>query len=317
MNWFRKILSNISGKNDKETSVPDLKEQKTLQTNSEEKEIELNDDYLISLEEKLLRMDCGLEFSEYILNKLKKSELWKNKYAKASEIEDIVKNICTESLKEAGCGEHKFDESFQIVMITGVNGSGKTTSIGKLANILKKEGKKVLIAPCDTFRAAAREQLETWAERAGVEIHIPLQGEKQRPDSVLFEAIERAKENSFDILLVDTAGRLQNKRELMDELAKLSRVIDKHAPKETKIERWLVLDSTTGQNGYQQALGFSEVGKLTGIILTKFDGSAKAGIAFSICHNLKIPIKFIGTGESIDKLKAFDIDEFIEDLQDN
>jgi fused signal recognition particle receptor len=200
------------------------------------------------------------------------------------------------------------------VFVTGVNGSGKTTSIGKLAHYLREKGKKVLIAPCDRFRAAAGEQIVRWAERAGVDILLPSQGDGQRADSILFEAIRRAHDERYDILLVDTAGRLNNKKSLMEELAKLSRVLDKHALPDTSIDRWLVIDSTTGQNGFRQAVDFDEMSPLSGIILSKFDGTAKGGIIFALSHKLNIPIKFIGTGETLGDIRVFCPQEYTESV---
>ena len=203
-----------------------------------------------------------------------------------------------------------------IILVTGVNGAGKTTSIGKLAYRFQQMGKKVLIAPCDTFRAAALEQLSKWAQRAEVSIFKDFQENKitnqPKTDAVLYQSLKLAEKEKVEVLIVDTAGRLQNKKGLMDELGKLSKVIDKHAPIDSRIQRLLVIDATTGQNGYNQAVLFNETTKLSGIILSKFDGSAKGGILFAIGHNLRIPVVYLGTGEGIEQLQIFNSAEFVK-----
>ena len=278
----------------------------------------ITQDYLIELEEKLLKLDCGSDFTEYIINKIKL--FINNKSATRvtlGETLEELKNLCIEVLLQAEKSQENINiinnNKLNIIFIAGVNGSGKTTSIGKLANYLKNQNKKVLIAPCDTFRAAAQEQVSVWAKRAGVEILTPSQGSSQKADSILFEAIQKAQAEKFDILLVDTSGRLQNKENLMQELKKIYKVIEKHAS-DAEIHRWLVIDSSTGQNGYQQALKFNEITKLTGIILTKFDGSAKGGVIFAIAHSLRIPIKFLGIGEKIEQIEKFEAKNFINKL---
>ena len=199
----------------------------------------------------------------------------------------------------------------QITYLIGVNGVGKTTSIGKLANRLKGEGKKVLLCAADTFRAAAADQLEIWAKRA--DVPIVRQHEGADPGAVLFDALQAAKARNIDVVLCDTAGRLHNKQNLMNELAKLRKIIDRELPEAGK-ETLLVLDATTGQNGLIQARSFKETAGLTGIVLTKLDGTAKGGIVIAIARELGVPVKFVGVGEGIDDLKPFDPVEFVNDL---
>ena len=198
-----------------------------------------------------------------------------------------------------------------VILVVGVNGAGKTTSIGKMAANFKAEGKKVLVAAADTFRAAAIEQLEVWTNRAGVDILKRPEG--MDPASVVFDAARKAKEENYDILIVDTAGRLHTKKNLMDELNKIQRIIDKELSECSK-EILIVLDGTTGQNALIQAKEFSEVTNITGIVLTKLDGTAKGGVVIGICDELKIPVKYIGVGEKIDDLQRFDSKEFVKAL---
>lgn len=200
-------------------------------------------------------------------------------------------------------------DDLSVVLVVGVNGAGKTTSIGKIANNLRKDGKKVLVAAADTFRAAAVEQLEIWTKRANVDIIKKSEGTD--PASVVFDAIKKAKEEKYDVLIVDTAGRLHNKKELMDELEKMDRIINRELEKNSK-ETLLVLDGTTGQNATNQARLFSEVCNITGIVLTKMDGSSKGGFVLSIVSELNIPVKYIGIGEKIDDMQKFNSKEFIE-----
>ena len=198
-----------------------------------------------------------------------------------------------------------------MILVIGVNGVGKTTSIGKLAKRLKAEGKKVLLCAGDTFRAAAADQLEIWAKRA--EVPIVRQHEGADPGAVLFDALQAAKARSIDVVLCDTAGRLHNKQNLMNELAKLRKIIDRELPDAGR-ETLLVLDATTGQNGLIQARSFKETAGLTGIVLTKLDGTAKGGIVIAIARELGVPVKFVGVGEGVDDLKPFDPEEFVNDL---
>ena len=298
MNWLNSFFKRITGQDEPEK--PSIKE--------EENKL-IDEEYLFELEEKLLRADCGLEFSEYIVNNLRsKADL------NLKQAQEEVINLCSQTLKQAQNNKPELENhKLNIILIVGVNGAGKTTSIGKLAHKFKKQNKKVLIAPCDTFRAAACEQLEKWAKRADVDI-LQANIQNKKADSVLYEALAKAKENKVDVLIVDTAGRLQNKKGLMDELGKLSNVIDKHTQENTCVQRLLVIDATTGQNGYSQAVLFNSATELTGIILSKFDGSAKGGILFAISHNLKIPIKYLGLGEQIEQLQEFRPEDFIKNL---
>lgn len=295
MNWLNSFFKRIVNQN---------------LTNEVEEEIKLVDEeYLFELEEKLLRADCGIEFSEYIVKNLRNKDNLNTKQAKTEII-----NLCLQTLKAAENQKPVIEnQKLNIILIVGVNGAGKTTSIGKLAYKFKNQNKKVLIAPCDTFRAAASEQLQKWAARANVDI-LQANAQSKKADSVLYEALDKAQKEKYDILIVDTAGRLQNKKGLMDELGKLANVIDKYAPANSYIQRFLVIDATTGQNGYSQAILFNEATSLTGIILTKFDGSAKGGILFAINYNLKIPIKYLGLGEQIDQLQEFKAEEFVHNL---
>lgn len=308
MNWLGKFFNKVLNKAEDNREIVVSESEVAIQ------KLDLvSEEYFTDLEEKLLTLDCGIDLAEHIVDKLRK----RSAFSTIHEAEQEVVNVCIEILSE----NHKelnietSDKHLKIIFITGVNGSGKTTSIGKIANLLKQKGHKVLIAPCDTFRAAAQEQIKKWAERAKVDIHMPSQGDNQKADSVLFESIKKAKDEKYDTLIVDTAGRLQNKKELMDELSKLSKVIDKHTtPEDTIVHRWLVIDSTTGQNGYRQAEMFNEVSELDGIILSKFDGSAKGGIIFAIAHKLHIPIRFVGIGEKMDDIKLFHPDNFVHEL---
>ena len=226
------------------------------------------------------------------------------------------KQLLIDSIKaQMNVGEtaYEFENRQSVVLVIGVNGVGKTTSIGKLAGKLKDQGKKVILAAADTFRAAAGEQLTEWAHRAGVEIISGQEGSD--PAAVVYDAIQASKARNADVLLCDTAGRLHNKKNLMAELGKINRVIDREYP-EAYRETLVVLDGTTGQNALAQARQFSEIADITGIILTKLDGTAKGGIAVAIHSELGIPVKYIGVGESIDDLQKFDADEFVNALFD-
>ena len=260
------------------------------------------------LEELLISADIGVNTTEEILDELR--ELVKDKNIKES---DEVKAELFRMLREL-IGEHeplKLDTKPSVILVIGVNGVGKTTSIGKISKELKSEGKKVVVAAADTFRAAAAEQLTVWCERAGVDIVKQAAGAD--PASVVFDAINSAKSKNADVLIVDTAGRLHNKKNLMDELAKIDRVIARELPGASK-ETLLVLDATTGQNAVMQAREFKGASEITGLILTKLDGTAKGGIVLSVKKELGIPVKFIGVGEKIDDMKPFDADDFANAL---
>ena len=271
----------------------------------------IDDDFFDDLEEILIMGDIGVGPTEAILDRLREQ----------IEEEDIVrpsecKRLLIQNIREqmaVGKTAYRFEKETSIVFVIGVNGVGKTTSIGKIASMLKKKHKKVMMAAADTFRAAAGDQLKVWAERAGVELIGGKEG--QDPSSVLFDAVNAAKARHVDVLLVDTAGRLNNKKNLMEELKKMNRVIDREFP-EAHRENLIVLDATTGQNALQQARDFNDVADLTGIILTKMDGTAKGGIAIAIQSELKVPVKYIGVGEKIEDLQKFDADAFVEALFD-
>ena len=269
----------------------------------------LDDEFYEELEEALILADIGASTAADTVVQLRK-RVSQKLLTRADEVKDALRDILAEKLD---VGDTALDVSTQpsVVLIIGVNGVGKTTSIGKLAARLKSEGKKVLLCAGDTFRAAAADQLEIWANRAGVD--IVRQHEGSDPGAVLFDALQAAKARHADVVLCDTAGRLHNKQNLMNELAKLRKIIDRETPDAAK-ETLLVLDATTGQNGLIQARQFKETAGLTGIILTKLDGTAKGGIVVAIAQELQVPVKFVGVGEGIDDLRPFDAGEFTKEL---
>ena len=271
----------------------------------------IDDDFFDDLEEILIMGDIGVGPTEAILDRLRE-QIEEEDIVRPSECKRLlIKNIREQMA--VGKTAYRFEKETSIVFVIGVNGVGKTTSIGKIASMLKKKHKKVMMAAADTFRAAAGDQLKVWAERAGVELIGGKEG--QDPSSVLFDAVNAAKARHVDVLLVDTAGRLNNKKNLMEELKKMNRVIDREFP-DAHRENLIVLDATTGQNALQQARDFNDVADLTGIILTKMDGTAKGGIAIAIQSELKVPVKYIGVGEKIEDLQKFDADAFVEALFD-
>ena len=270
--------------------------------------VKVDEDLFDELEELLISADIGVNTTEEILDQLR-DEVKENRLKEPAE----VKTKLFEILKEM-IGEHEplnLSTQPSVVLVIGVNGVGKTTSIGKISAELKSNGKRVVVAAADTFRAAAAEQLSVWCTRAGVD--IIKQGAGADPASVVFDAINAAKSRKADVLIIDTAGRLHNKKNLMDELAKIDRVIGKELPGCAK-ETLLVLDATTGQNAVMQAKEFKEASKITGLVLTKLDGTAKGGIVISIKKELGIPVKYIGVGEQIDDMKPFSADEFASAL---
>ena len=269
----------------------------------------LDDDFYEELEEALILADIGAATAADTVAQLRK-RVSQKLLGRADEVKDALRDILAEKLD---VGDPSMDLSTQpsVVLIIGVNGVGKTTSIGKLAARYKSEGKKVLLCAGDTFRAAAADQLEIWADRAGVD--IVRQHEGADPGAVLFDALQAAKARNVDVVLCDTAGRLHNKQNLMNELAKLRKIIDREVPDAAK-ETLLVLDATTGQNGLIQARQFKETAGLTGIILTKLDGTAKGGIVVAIAQELQVPVKFVGVGEGIGDLRPFDASEFTREL---
>lgn len=268
----------------------------------------VDEDLFEALEDVLISSDFGLPTTERLMKSLRAR-------VKAERVTDpeIVKRILREEIAKLLAGDRAkgldLEQSPIVITIIGVNGVGKTTSIGKLANLYKKAGKKVLLAAGDTFRAAAIDQLGIWANRAGVD--MIRQKEGSDPSSVLFDACQAAKARKVDALICDTAGRLHNKKHLMDELAKMSRVVEKEMPDAVK-ETLLVLDSTTGQNAVNQAKAFMDVANITGIILTKLDGTSKGGIIVSICSDLGIPVRLVGVGEGIDDMQPFNAEEYVK-----
>ena len=270
--------------------------------------VRVDEDLLEELEEQLICADVGVDTSEKIIDGLReriKDERIKDREDVLSALREIITGMIGEA--------RPLDLSTRpsVILVTGVNGAGKTTSVGKIASKLKADGKKVVVAAADTFRAAAIDQLSVWCDRAGVQ--LIRQSEGSDPAAVVFDAAAYARNNGFDVLIVDTAGRLQNKKNLMNELAKINRVIDRELPGCAR-ENLLVLDATTGQNGVSQAKEFGNVTPLTGIILNKLDGTAKGGIILSIGNELGLPVKFIGVGEKIDDMQPFDAGEFVEAL---
>ena len=271
----------------------------------------IDEDFYEEIEEILIMGDLGINATTAIIEDLKQKV--KEQHIKEPS---ACKQLLIDSIKaQMNVGEtaYEFENRQSVVLVIGVNGVGKTTSIGKLAGKLKDQGKKVILAAADTFRAAAGEQLTEWAHRAGVEIISGQEGSD--PAAVVYDAIQASKARHADVLLCDTAGRLHNKKNLMAELGKINRVIDREYP-EAYRETLVVLDGTTGQNALAQARQFSEIADITGIILTKLDGTAKGGIAVAIHSELGIPEKYIGVGESIDDLQKFDADEFVNALFD-
>lgn len=269
----------------------------------------IDDDFYDEIEEILVMGDIGINATTSIIDELKKKVKEQNIKEPAQ-----CKQLLIDSIKsEMNVGEtaYEFEQRKSVVLVIGVNGVGKTTSVGKLAGKLKDQGKKVVLAAADTFRAAAGEQLTEWAKRAGVDIIGGQEGSD--PASVVYDAIAAAKARNADVLLCDTAGRLHNKKNLMNELGKINRILEREYPEAFR-ETLVVLDGTTGQNALAQAREFKEVADITGIILTKLDGTAKGGIAVAIHSELGIPVKYIGVGESIDDLQKFNADEFVNAL---
>ena len=265
----------------------------------------MDDEFYDDLTDALIMADVGMSLSQDIVK-----ELQNVAYAKKLRTEEDIKNALRDVLAqklEVGGLALDLSKKPAVVLFIGVNGVGKTTSIGKIAHSLKQQGKSVLLCAGDTFRAAAADQLEIWADRAGVD--IVRQNEGADPGAVLFDALQSAKAKNVDVVLCDTAGRLHNKQNLMNELAKMRKIIDRECP-DSSVETLLVLDATTGQNGLTQAKLFKETAGLTGIVLTKLDGTAKGGIVFAIAKELGVSVKFAGMGEGIEDMKPFDAREF-------
>ena len=270
--------------------------------------VRVDEDLFDELEELLITVDVGVSTTEEILDRLRE-EVKDNRIKEPEEVKTRLYAILKDMIGE---GEPlRLSTKPSVILVIGVNGVGKTTSIGKIAHQLKKEGKKVLVAAADTFRAAAAEQLAVWCDRAKVDLIRQAQGAD--PASVVFDAIVAAKSRGADVLIVDTAGRLHNKKNLMDELAKINRVISRELPDASR-ETLLVLDATTGQNAVMQAKEFKEAAGMTGLILTKLDGTAKGGAILSIKGEVDLPVKFVGVGEGIDDMEPFDAQSFAEAL---
>ena len=269
----------------------------------------IDDDFYDELEESLILADLGATVARDAVKKLR-DVVYQKSIQRGDDVKQALREILIEKLN---VGDTALDLTTQpsVVLVIGVNGVGKTTSIGKLAHSLKGEGKRVLLCAADTFRAAAADQLEIWANRADCEIVRSVEGAD--PGAVLFDSLAAAKARNVDVVLCDTAGRLHNKVNLMNELSKLRKIIDRETPDAAK-ETLLVLDATTGQNGLQQAKVFRETAGLTGIILTKLDGTAKGGICVAIAQELGVPVKFVGLGEGINDLKPFDAEEYVKAL---
>ena len=266
----------------------------------------LDDEFYENLEEALLAADMGITAAESVIEQLR-DEVFRAKIKTPEEAQSLLKDIII--------GDIKFDiDDYDyplVLLVSGVNGVGKTTAIGKLANMFKEQGKSVVVAAADTFRAAASEQLEVWGQRAGV--RVVKHGEGSDPAAVVFDAISSAKAKGTDVVLVDTAGRLHNKVNLMNELKKICRVVEREMP-DADFRKFLVLDATTGQNAVSQAEVFGEAIDIDGIILNKLDGTAKGGVVVAISDELELPVLYVGVGEKIDDLIPFDADDFVEAL---
>lgn len=269
----------------------------------------IDDEFYEELEEVLVMADLGIHTTEAVIEDLK-AKVKENHITEPSACKDLLISTIKQQMTVDGAA-YDFENEKTVILMIGVNGVGKTTTVGKLAAKYKNDGKKVIMAAADTFRAAAIEQLTEWSNRAGVEIIAGQEGSD--PGSVIYDAIAAAKARRADILICDTAGRLHNKKNLMEELKKINRIIDREFP-EAKRETLIVLDGTTGQNALVQAKQFKEAADITGIVLTKLDGTAKGGIAIAIQSELSVPVKYIGIGEKIDDLQRFDADDFVDAL---
>lgn len=270
---------------------------------------QIDEDFYEELEETLIMADLGIKTTEAVLENLR-AKVKENKIKDPAECRELLINSLIEQMEVVDTA-YEFENRKSVVLVTGVNGVGKTTTVGKLAGQLRSQGKKVIIAAADTFRAAAIEQLTEWANRANVEIISQKEGSD--PAAVIYDAVTAFKARNADVLLCDTAGRLHNKKNLMEELRKINRIIERECP-DIYRETLVVLDGTTGQNALAQAKEFNEVADLTGIVITKLDGTAKGGIAIAIQSELNIPVKYIGIGEHIEDLQKFDASDFVNAL---
>ncbi len=267
---------------------------------------EINDDFYEDLEEALLGADVGINASETVIGEMK-DRVFKQKIKRSEDAKQILKDVLVDQINfETVPYTYPL-----VILMSGVNGVGKTTAVGKLAHLFLEQGKSVVIAAADTFRAAASEQLEVWGERAGV--RVIRHNEGADPAAVVFDAISSAKAKDTDVILIDTAGRLHNKKNLMEELKKICRVVTRELP-EADFRTYLVLDATTGQNAVAQAEIFSQATDTDGIVLTKLDGTAKGGVVIAICEELELPVLYVGVGEKIDDLIPFDAKEFVDAL---
>ena len=299
MGFFDKIFSGLSKTRNNMEELEELFQ--GYQPDSEE--------FYEELEELLVMADVGAETAAQVIKAMRKLT-WERRFRKGYEARPGLIELLSKLL-EVGDTELKLDTKPSVILMVGVNGVGKTTTIGKIAAQLTAQGKKVLLCAGDTFRAAAAEQLSIWAERSGSE--IVRHGEGSDPAAVVYDGLSAAKARGSDVVIIDTAGRLHNKQNLMNELGKIRRIIDRELP-EASVETLMVLDATTGQNGLIQAKQFMETAGLTGIVLTKLDGTAKGGIVFAIANELKLPVKFIGVGEGVDDLLPFEAKDFVEAL---
>lgn len=272
--------------------------------------VKVDEELLDELEELLITSDVGVEVTEEIIERLR-DEIKAGRLKEKEQVTDALKRILEELIGEGGAID--LSGAPTVILVIGVNGAGKTTSIGKISNRLIQSGKKVVVAAADTFRAAAIDQLAVWCERSGAE--LVKQNEGSDPAAVVYDAISYAKRRGADVLIVDTAGRLHNKKNLMNELEKINRVIDRELPNAVR-ENLLVLDATTGQNAIIQAKEFRNAANITGLVLNKLDGTAKGGMVISIKRELDIPVKFVGVGEKIDDMQEFDSAEFVSALFD-
>ena len=299
MGFFDKIFSGLSKTRNNMEELEELFQ--GYQPDSE--------DFYEELEELLVMADVGAATAAQVIKAMRKLT-WERRFRKGYEARAGLIELLSKLL-EVGDTGLKLDTKPSVILMVGVNGVGKTTTIGKMAAQLTSQGKKVLLCAGDTFRAAAAEQLGIWAERSGSE--IVRHGDGSDPAAVVYDSLSAAKARGSDVVIIDTAGRLHNKQNLMNELAKIRRIIDRELP-EASVETLMVLDATTGQNGLIQAKQFSETAGLTGIVLTKLDGTAKGGIVFAIANELKLPVKFIGVGEGVDDLLPFQAKDFVEAL---